>query len=142
VKGEKCHHQRKRHCGDRITTRPHLRLEAINRSTRSSKPGIKILSDNLNLSWPTILLLPVLALLTGCASPIPQVPVAIHRNTPPSNTPLMVTPNPDGTVTVKKEAANGNPQNGGGSNGLVIPAQVILPTVRTAEKQQDGTSPF
>jgi hypothetical protein len=68
--------------------------------------------------------------------------VAFQGDTLSSNTPAMVTQNPDGTMTVKKDASNGNPKNSGGKMGLVIPAQVIVPTARTAEKQPDGTSPF
>jgi hypothetical protein len=54
----------------------------------------------------------------------------------------MVTLNSDGTMIVKRKAASGNSKDAESKDGLGIPAQVIAPTVRAKEKQQDATSPF
>jgi hypothetical protein len=83
------------------------------------------------------LLLPVLAFLTACASR----PAAGVVNPPalkpaatggaPTNSaadPLLVTQNPDGTITVSKEPSKEDANN---AKGLVVPAQVIVPITPT-----------
>jgi hypothetical protein len=74
-------------------------------------------------------LLPVLTLLSACASAVPPVTTA---------TPALVTLNPDGTISVGKKASGESSENA----GLVIPDQIIVPIVRTKEKSSDGTAPF
>ncbi len=105
-------------------------------ATNLDERGKRIPNGELNIRLPSILLLPVFALLSGCASTIPPATTAVQSNTLSSTAPAMVTLNPDGTITVKKESSNGDAGDGGVGNGLVIPAQIILPTVRTVEKQQ------
>jgi hypothetical protein len=106
------------------------------------KPEIQTQSARLKMRRTLLAPLSVLALLSGCVAPAPSATTALQSDTLSSKTPAMVTPNPDGTLTVKKGASSGDHKSSGVEKGLVIPAQVITPTVRTAEKQQDGTSPF
>lgn len=88
-----------------------------------------------------ILLLPVIAPLSGCISPAPPAAKSVPTVTSSSSAPAMVTQNPDGTITVKKGTSGENTASSGAKNGLVIPAQVIVPIARTAEKKQDEKSP-
>jgi hypothetical protein len=48
----------------------------------------------------------------------------------------MVTQNPDGTITVQKEPPKGDAKDAKVKKGLVIPAQVVAPTVPTPEKKR------
>ncbi len=96
------------------------------------------------MQWPKNLLSPVLAILTACASPVavmgvddpPALKPAV-TDTAPSNSasrPPMVTHNPDGTFTVRKEPSKGAAKDGKFEKGLVIPAQVVVPIILTPEK--------
>lgn len=78
-----------------------------------------------------VLLIPVIAPLSGCVSSVPTVTSA-------NSAPAMVTQNPAGTMTLKKGTSGKNIASSGAKTGLVIPAQVIAPT---AERKHDGTSP-
>ncbi|MGA7950832.1 MAG: hypothetical protein WCA45_11840 [Thiobacillaceae bacterium] len=50
--------------------------------------------------------------------------------------PPMVTKNPDGTFTVRKEPAKGQAKDPKAKEGLVIPAQVVVPIFLVPEKKQ------
>ena len=84
-------------------------------------------------------LLPVLALLPGCAPAVRPATVVVPSDSLTATTTAIVIQNADGTITVKKDVLNGAPNSGGVKNGLVIPAQIIAPTVRTSNKPPDGT---
>jgi hypothetical protein len=88
------------------------------------------------------LALPVVALLSACISQVPPAASVVENSSPGGDTASMVTLNRDGTMTIKMKAASVNSKDAETKNELVIPAQVIAPTVRAAEKQQDETSPF
>jgi hypothetical protein len=47
----------------------------------------------------------------------------------------MVTQNPDGTITVRKEPSTGDAKDVKVKKGLVIPAQVVVPVIPTPEKK-------
>jgi hypothetical protein len=97
------------------------------------------------MQWSKNLLSPVLAFLTACASPAavmgadnppPQKP-AVTDTAPASSAskPPMVIQNPDGTITVRKEPSTGDAKDMKVKKGLVIPAQVVVPVIRTPEKK-------
>jgi hypothetical protein len=46
----------------------------------------------------------------------------------------MITHNPDGTFTVRKEPSKGDSKDSKGKNGLVIPAQVVVPIFLSPRK--------
>ncbi len=48
----------------------------------------------------------------------------------------MITKNPDGTFTVRKEPAKGHTKDPKAKKGLVIPAQVVVPIFLVPEKRQ------
>lgn len=90
---------------------------------------------------PQNLLSFILAFLTACATAAvvmgaddpPAVKPAV-TDTAPTNSaakPLMVTQNPDGTFTVRKEPS----KDGKFEKGLVIPAQVVVPMIPKASKK-------
>jgi hypothetical protein len=102
------------------------------------------------MQWPKNLLSPVLALLTSCASPATIMGVGINdpsalkpalTDTTPTNSaskPPMVSQNPGGTFTVRKEPSKGAAKDGKVDKGLVIPAQVVAPTIPTFGKNSGG----
>jgi hypothetical protein len=96
------------------------------------------------MQWPKHLLSPVLAFLTACAAPAavmgadsrPAQKPAV-TDTAPTNSvsrPPMITHNPDGTFTVRKEPSKGDSKDSKGKNGLVIPAQVVVPIFLSPRK--------
>ena len=95
------------------------------------------------MRWPKNLLSPVLAFLSACASPAavmgaddPQATMAVARgNTASTEKPPMIIPNPDGTFTVQKVPSKGAAKDVKVKKGLVIPAQVVVPLIRTPEKK-------
>jgi hypothetical protein len=96
------------------------------------------------MQWPKNLLSPVLAILTACASPAavmaiddrPALKPAVTDTAPTSSAskPPMVTQNPDGTFTIRKEPSRGAAKDGKFEKGLVIPAQVVVPIIPTPRK--------
>ena len=48
----------------------------------------------------------------------------------------MITKNPDGTFTIRKEPAKGQAKDPKVKKGLVIPAQVVVPIFLVPEKRQ------
>jgi hypothetical protein len=89
---------------------------------------------------PSILLSPVLAVLAGCASPAavtgadnpPATKAAAGDAASDKNLPMVIQ-NPDGTMTVQKEPPKEGAKNTKTKKGLVIPPQVVVPIVTTAE---------
>jgi hypothetical protein len=85
------------------------------------------------------LMSPVLALLAACAFTVtamsadtPPVPKPASADAAPADAagkPPFIVHNPDGTMTVQKEPARGKTEEAG-QKGLVIPPQVVVPTVR------------
>jgi hypothetical protein len=59
----------------------------------------------------------------------PPAPKAIVTDTAPASNPPMVTENPDGTITLRKEPSKADAKDVRGKKGLVIPAQVIVPFI-------------
>jgi hypothetical protein len=90
------------------------------------------------MQWPKKLAAPVLASLTALSCPVaegadhpPKQKPAVTGNAP-ANSAIhapMVTQNPDGTITFRKEPPKGAANDVPRSGGLVIPAQVVAPTV-------------
>jgi hypothetical protein len=71
----------------------------------------------------------LLVSLQGCAATGFPGTMAAQSDTPACNMSAMMTPNLDGTITVKKVASNGSLEKSGAGSELVIPAQVITPIV-------------
>jgi hypothetical protein len=91
------------------------------------------------MPWPEKLVTPVLACLAALSFPVaqgadhPPAQKPAVTDAAPANSAIhapMVTPNPDGTFTVRKEPANGVPRG----RGLVIPAQVVVPIIPPASR--------
>ena len=80
--------------------------------------------------------------LVGVCLPDSSAAKVAQNSSPAGDSASMVTLNSDGTMIVKRKAASGNSKDAESKDGLGIPAQVIAPTVRAKEKQQDTTSPF
>jgi hypothetical protein len=92
---------------------------------------------------PSNLLSPVLAVLTACASPAavrgaddPQATKPIVSDAAPTHKPPMVIQNPDGTITVQKQPPKEAAKYTKAQKGLVIPPQVIVPTIPTHERRK------
>jgi hypothetical protein len=95
---------------------------------------------------PRNLLPPILIFLTACASsalvlaaddpPASKSGATDTAPAPSASKPPMVTKNPDGTITVRKEPSKGHSKGVKSKERLVIPAQVIAPTYQTPEKKQ------
>jgi hypothetical protein len=92
---------------------------------------------------PSNLLSPVLAFLTVCASPAavrsaddPQATKPIVSDAAPTKKPPMVIQNPDGTITVQKVPPKEAAKDTEAKKGLVIPPQVIVPTIPTPESRK------
>jgi hypothetical protein len=60
----------------------------------------------------------------------------VTASTNTAGKPPMVTKNPDGTFTVRKEPSKGDAKDPKVKKGLVIPAQVVVPIFRGPEKRQ------
>ena len=96
------------------------------------------------MKWMRAPLLSVLAGVTVCLSPAavmgaddpPPAPPAV-TDTGSASKPPMIVRNPDGTLTVQKRSSNGQTEETG-TKGLVIPPQVIVPTI-PPEPHQAGT---
>jgi hypothetical protein len=76
-----------------------------------------------------------LAVLISATMPL----TSAAQDTAATNTaikPPMVTKNPDGTFTVRKEPSKGGDKDPKAKKGLVIPAQVVVPIFRGPEKRQ------
>jgi hypothetical protein len=76
----------------------------------------------------------VASAVAAMAADAPPPPKSVEPAVPSSKSAgmLMITQNPDGTFTVQKEP----PKDAKVFNGLVIPPQVVAPTVRIPEKKQ------
>jgi hypothetical protein len=75
-------------------------------------------------------------LRTICASPAavmgadnPQATKAIVSDLAPTDKRPMVIQNPDGTMTIQKEPPKEAAKDTKAKNGLVIPPQVVVPTI-------------
>lgn len=60
----------------------------------------------------------------------------VTASTNSAGKPPMVTKNPDGTFTVRKEPSKGHAKDAKVKEGLVIPAQVVVPIVSSPERKQ------
>jgi hypothetical protein len=74
--------------------------------------------------------LSVVAFLAACASPA----AVVGDDHPADPPPLMITHNPDGTFTIRKEASKKDAKDGKAPKGLVIPAQVVVPMIPAGPK--------
>jgi len=75
------------------------------------------------------------AVVSGGGNPIPVKSGPTETTSSNSATePPLITRNPDGTMTVQKQAPNGATQ-AGQEKGLIIPPQVIAPTVSAPTKK-------
>jgi hypothetical protein len=95
------------------------------------------------MPWPEKLVTPVLACLAGLSFPVaqgadhPPAQKPAVTDTAPANSAvpaLMVTQNPDGTFTVRKEPPKGDANGFPRGRGLVIPAQVVVPIIPRAPR--------
>ena len=82
------------------------------------------------MRWPGNFLLPVLAVLSACASPILVAGDEVQRKpavTDADPAKPMVTQNPGGTITVQKQAPKIDGGDARVKKGLIIPPQVVVP---------------
>jgi hypothetical protein len=66
--------------------------------------------------------------------PVSKTKANDNAPAPSSKSPIIVE-NPDGTFTIQIKPAEGQSNGLQSKNGLVIPAQVVVPLVRTHEKK-------
>jgi hypothetical protein len=74
--------------------------------------------------------------LTACASHVPPAPKTVESDAASTKNSPMTIQNPDGTFTVQKGSPKEQEaENGKAKKGLVIPPQVVVPEIPTAEKR-------
>jgi hypothetical protein len=84
----------------------------------------------------------VLVFLALCAYPVAAIsaetpPLSAVTNAAPGRKPPLIINNPDGTMTVQKLPVPGKTENAA-QKGLVIPPQIVVPTVRArADDRRD-----
>jgi hypothetical protein len=86
------------------------------------------------LLGPPIAIIAIVAFLV--AAHVEHKSAVPYRASTHSASKLMITPNPNGTFTVQKTPPNWNSNDAKANNGLVIPAQVVTPIARIAQKKQ------
>jgi hypothetical protein len=65
----------------------------------------------------------------------PPATKAVARDAASTSKPPMVIQNPDGTIAVQKEPTKERAKDTEAQKGLVIPPQVVAPTIPTPEKR-------